>query len=35
MTILNDPFVTRGYVSPEYFCDWEKETKNNIYFWFN
>lgn len=35
MTILNDPFVTRGYVSPEYFCDREKETKNNIYFWFN
>lgn len=27
MTILNNPFVTSGYVSPEYFCDREKETE--------
>lgn len=27
MMILNNPFVTSGYVSPEYFCDREKETK--------
>lgn len=23
---MNNPFVTNGYVSPEYFCDREKET---------
>lgn len=27
MTILNNPFVTSGYASPEYFCDREEETK--------
>ncbi|RHJ78548.1 ATP-binding protein [Parabacteroides sp. AM08-6] len=27
MTILNNPFVTSGYISPEYFCDREKETE--------
>lgn len=26
MTILNNPFVTSGYISAEYFCDREKET---------
>ena len=23
---MKNPFVTNGYVSPEYFCDREKET---------
>ncbi len=27
MTILNNPFVTSGYVSADYFCDREKETE--------
>lgn len=27
MTILNNPFITSGYASPEYFCDREEETK--------
>jgi len=27
MTKLQNPFVTGGYVAPEYFCDREKETK--------
>ena len=26
MTILQNPFVTGGYVAPEYFCDREKEA---------
>lgn len=26
MTILNNPFVTSGYIPAEYFCDREKET---------
>jgi len=26
MAKLQNPFVTGGYVSPEYFCDREKET---------
>lgn len=27
MTLLNNPFVTSGYIAPEYFCDREKETE--------
>ena len=27
MTKLQNPFVTGGYVDPEYFCDREKETE--------
>lgn len=27
MTILNAPFVTRRYISPEYFYNREKETE--------
>jgi hypothetical protein len=26
----NNPFVTQGYVSPEYFCDREKETQQLV-----
>lgn len=26
---MKNPFVTNGYVSPEYFCDREKETAKN------
>lgn len=25
---MNNPFVTNGYVSPEYFCDRKTETKD-------
>jgi len=25
---LNNPFVTSGYVSPDYFCDREEETQH-------
>jgi len=28
MAKLQNPFVTGGYVAPEYFCDREKETEN-------
>ena len=24
---MNNPFVTSGYIAPEYFCDREKETE--------
>ncbi|MEY8485876.1 AAA family ATPase [uncultured Parabacteroides sp.] len=27
MTLLNNPFVTSGYIAPEYFCDRERETE--------
>lgn len=27
MTFINNPFVTSGYIVPEYFCDREKETE--------
>lgn len=27
---MNNPFVTNGYVSPEYFCDREKETEKIV-----
>lgn len=27
---MNNPFVTNGYVSSEYFCDREKETANIV-----
>lgn len=27
MTFINNPFVTSGYIAPEYFCDREKETE--------
>ena len=27
MTITRNPFITNGYVSPEYFCDREKESE--------
>lgn len=30
MTFINNPFVTSGYVSPEYFCDREKETEELV-----
>ena len=26
MVKLQNPFVTGGYIAPEYFCDREKET---------
>ena len=25
-----NPFVTKGYAGPEYFCDREKETKDLV-----
>ena len=28
--MLNNPFVTNGYVSPEYFCDRERETEKIV-----
>ena len=28
--MMNNPFVTYGYVSPEYFCDREKETEKRV-----
>ena len=28
--MMNNPFVTNGYVSPEYFCDREKETEKIV-----
>ena len=28
--IMNNPFVTNGYVAPEYFCDREKETEKIV-----
>ena len=28
--MMNNPFVTNGYVSPEYFCDREKETEKFV-----
>lgn len=30
MTIINNPFVTSGYIAPEYFCDREKETEDLV-----
>ena len=27
MLLMNNPFVTSGYIAPEYFCDREKETE--------
>ena len=27
MLLINNPFVTSGYIAPEYFCDREKETE--------
>lgn len=30
MTILTNPFVTSGYVSPEYFCDRQQESEQLI-----
>lgn len=30
MTIINNPFVTSGYIVPEYFCDREKETEDLV-----
>ncbi len=30
MTILTNPFVTSGYVSPEYFCDRRQESEQLI-----
>lgn len=30
MTILTNPFVTSGYVSPEYFCDRKQESEQLI-----
>ena len=27
MTLLNNPFVTSGYIAPEYFCDRKRETE--------
>ena len=28
--MTNNPFVTNGYVAPEYFCDREKETEKIV-----
>ena len=28
--MMNNPFVTNGYVAPEYFCDREKETEKIV-----
>lgn len=30
MTFVNNPFVTSGYIAPEYFCDREKETEELV-----
>lgn len=30
MTLVNNPFVTSGYIAPEYFCDREKETEELV-----
>lgn len=30
MTIINNPFVTSGYIAPEYFCDREMETEDLV-----
>jgi AAA+ ATPase superfamily predicted ATPase len=27
---MNNPFVTKGYVGPDYFCDRVKETENLV-----
>ena len=27
MSLINNPFVTSGYIAPAYFCDREKETE--------
>ena len=27
---IDNPFVTTGYVSAEYFCDREKETQDKV-----
>jgi hypothetical protein len=27
---LNNPFVTTGYVSPDYFCDRENESRQML-----
>ena len=29
--VINNPFITGGYVSPEYFCDREHETKQLLH----
>lgn len=30
MNIIKNPFVTAGYISPEYFCDRETESKQLV-----
>lgn len=30
MTFVNNPFVTSGYIAPEYFCDRERETEELV-----
>lgn len=27
---MRNPFVTKGYAGPEYFCDRKKETKDLV-----
>lgn len=34
-TVLRNPFVTKGYSGPEYFCDREKETADIMQFMIN
>lgn len=28
MLLINNPFVTSGYIAPEYFCDREKNSRS-------